>query len=420
MNRSAYKYNVNASLIIGNESMDFNPNYIKYILIESQYEETYMPVIYMSLSANITMYNALITNEKNGKIFLNITRYNEYSQNKLYKKYIYDQFSYIVSGNNPNYIEDLSSSNNIDDTYSLITIALINMDIMNKIRTPLNGIFSDIDQNTLILKTLEGLDCVVCPPRYNPHYDTIMIPPLVSKQKILYYLCDQCPFYDTNYMFFVDFNRAYLLDFSGNYCDANDGQKSTVVIDINSVLDDKSYFDGMEERDNEYYICANPAHTNIGLNKTTDKIVNQLVFIDDEGDIAKVDVNVNSADDSAVKQIFTRGEHAKMYMNMMNSSCTEIEVVKESLDGSVITPNKEYLIKNSKEPTADGKYTLMYKKEIIKNNSGVFVESVALGLRKIGAIFPIEKDIEARAVYNNASAVYRRKTKSKNNKTTNN
>ena len=400
MNRSAYKYNINASLIIDDQSIEFNPNYIKYILIDSEYEEKYMPVIYISLSVTNSIYKKLVANEKNGKIFLNITRYNQYSQNKLYRTYIKDQFSYVVSGNNPSYTEDLSSSSNSDNTYSVITIALINMTIMNKIRTPMNGVFSKIDQYTLIMKALEGLNCVVCPPKYNPFYDTIMIPPLTSKQKILYYLCELNPFYDTNYMFFVDFDRAYLLDFSGDYCNANDGQKPTVLFDIDTVTSASSYFEGMEERESDYYINVNPANTNIGLNKKTDKIANQLIFIDDDGAIEKVDIDVNSAaDDSVVKQIFTRGEHAKLYMNIMNSSSTEIELAKEGLDGRVISPNKQYLIRNAKDPSVNGKYTLMYKKEVIKNNSGTFNESLAIGLRKIGDIVPLTKDVSAKDSY---------------------
>ena len=34
MNRSAYKFNIEASLVIGGETTNLNPNYIKYIVIE--------------------------------------------------------------------------------------------------------------------------------------------------------------------------------------------------------------------------------------------------------------------------------------------------------------------------------------------------------------------------------------------------
>lgn len=405
-NRSAFRCNVESSFILNDEATIFDSNLIKYIMIESLYEDRYMPIIYLSIAVNIELYNKIVLNEKDGKIYLNITRYNEYSQNKLYKEYIKGQYSYIVSTNNPNYSEDLSSSNEADNTYKIITLALMSMDILNKARTSFNGVFGDIDQNTLIMKALSDLDSVICAPRYNPVYENIIIPPLNTKAKLLYFLCDMCPFYDTNYLFFIDFKRTYLLDFSGDYCYCEDGEKETVMIAIGSAMDRESYFEGMEEQDDKYYIDISPAYANISYNKKTDKIVNQLVFISDEGDSLKTDLSVNAAADSAVKQTFVRGNatYAKLYMNMMNSSSMEVEVMKENLDCSVLTPNKEYLIRNEKDSSVNGKYTLMHKKEVIRNSSGKFVTSVSLGFRKVGAIIPLDSEVEARAVSSNSIA----------------
>ena len=411
MSRSAYKFDVTASFILNNESTVINPNHIKYLIIESSYESIYMPVIYMSVSVTKELYQKIVDNEKLGKIYLKVDRYNEYSQNKLFKKYIEGQFTYITSINNPNYVEDLSSSNDKDDMYMLINLALMDMMIINKEKKAFNGVYKNIDQGTLILKALQDVESVISPLRYNPHYDTVMIPAMSSIHKYLYYLYDLCPFYDTNYIFFMDFDRTYLLDYSGKYCISEDGQKENVFLNIYSVLDEQSYFEGMEETDTGYTININPAYSNFGLNKHTDKIVNQLVWIDDEGDIQKVDVDVNSSPDSAVKQSFIRGEHAKLYMNIINSSAQELEVMKESLDSSVITPNKSYTINNDKDHSFDGSYTLIYKKEVIRNVSGSFNNSVSLGLRKVGTILPLKDNVEARAVYENASAVYRRKNK---------
>ena len=410
MSRSAYKFELEASLILDDQTVQFNPNYIKYLVIDSNYETIYMPVIYLSLSVNKETYKLLLANENGGKIYLRINRYNEYSQNKLFKKYIEGQFTYLTSNDNPNYAEDLSSSNDEDNMYMLINLALMDMGIVNKEKKSFNGIYKDIDQGTLILRAFQEVDSIICPLKYNPHYDTIMIPPLSSIHKYLYYLFDLCPFYDTNYMFFMDFDKTYLLDYSGNYCISADNQKENVQINIHSVLDDESYYEGMEEDEYGYTMEINPAYTTFTLNKTTDKISNQFVFVDDEGEIQKVDVNVNAAEDSVVKQIFVRKEHAKLYMNAINSSAKELEVMKESLDSSIITPNKAFTINNYKDHNYDGKYTLIYKREIIRNISGSFRNSVSLGLRKVGAIIPLRDDVEARAVYDNASAVYRRKT----------
>lgn len=409
MNASTYAHSVTISFLLHNQVTEINPNHIKYIIIESNYEQIFMPVIYISMSINRDTYSKIVNNEKEGKIYLKIDKYNEYSQNKLYKKYLEGQFTYLTSNNNPNYAEDLSSSGSGSDIYVTINLALMSMDILNKEKRSFNGIYKDIDQGTLILKAFEDLETVISPLKFNPHYKNIMIPPLSSIHKYLYYLYDMCPFYDTNYMFFMDFNRTYLLDYSGDYCPSRDGQKHTVILDINSVLSEKAYYEGMEETDEEYHIYINPSYSTIGLNKHSDKIINQLVFIDDEGDIQKVDINVNASPDSAVKQSFIRGEHAKLYMNVMNSSAEGVEVMKEGMDSSILTPNKMYMVNNTKDHSCDGKYCLINKREVIRNMSGTFRNSISLGLRKVGVVLPLRDDVEARAVYDNASAVYRQK-----------
>lgn len=417
MNRSAYKYNISISHILDNQTTNINPNQVKYIMIESNYENIYMPVIYVSLAVNSDLYNKIVNNENSGKIFLQINKYNAYSQNKLYRNYIKGLFSYISSTSNINYVEDLSSSGDTDSTYTGITLALMSMDILNLEKQSFNGIYQNVDQGTLIMNAFAGIKSVIRAPKYNPKYEKVMIPPISSIHKYLYHLCDLCPFYDTNYLFFMDFNKAYLLDWTGDYCRDDEEQKGTVYINLASVLDEKSYYDGMEERDDGYYIYINPSYSNIYENRQTDKIANQLVFVGDDGGVQKADLNVNSSTDSTVKQTFIKknNEFVRLYANIANSSTTDIEVMKENIDSSVITPNKQFIIKNDKDHSLDGKYTIRSKKELIKNVSGVFNNSVDLKFRKVGKIEPIGEDVEAKAQYKASPSLYRKKNTTTNN-----
>lgn len=414
MIRSACRYNVSVSHILDNQTTAINPNHIQYIMIESNYEEIYMPIIYMSLSVNSDMYNKIVNNEKSAKIYLQINKYNAYSQNKLYRKYISGQFSYIASTSNINYAEDISSSNDTDSTYSVITLALMSMEILNLEKQSFNGIYQNVDQGTLILNAFAGIKSVIRAPKYNPKYEKVMIPPIASIHKYLYHLCDLCPFYDTNYLFFMDFNKAYLLDWSGDYCPDDEEQKGSVYINLSSILDDKSYYDGMEERDDGYYIYINPAYSNIYEDKQTDKIANQLVFVGDDGGVQKADLNVNASDDSTVKQSFIKknNEFVRLYANIMNSSTVDIEVLKENIDSSIITPNKEFIINNEKDHSYDGKYIMKSKKELIRNVSGTFNCSLDLKLRKVGKIVPIKDDVEAKAQFKASPSIYRKKSSS--------
>jgi hypothetical protein len=182
----------------------------------------------------------------------------------------------------------------------------------------------------------------------------------------------------------------------------------SVFIDIRSVTVPEAYYEGVEIQDNAYYMYINPANTNVTENKATDKISNQLVFVNDAGTVDAVNLNVNNNYDSDVKQSFKRGGNAVLYKNIAESNTVTIEVEKENIDGSLFTPNKEYFIKNYEGfNDYNGRYSLLYKKEVIKNTGSEFGVSVCLGLRKVGNITSIGAHVATLATNNSRSATYR-------------
>ena len=407
-----YKCNINMSFIFESE-YPINSQFIKYIIIENMYESKYMPIIYVSMSVSNELYTLILENEKEAKMYLSLERYNNSSNTSLSKRSFNGQFTYIVSNPNPNYSQEVYDSANVDTQFRKITIGLMSMDIMNKVKKSFNGIFGEIDMNTLILKALEGIDTIVKMPTYNPEFETIVVPALNSKTKLLEFLCSKCPFYDTNYKFFVDFNQGYLLDMSGDAIEGNDGDLNTVYIDINELTTYDAYSEGMSERDGTYFMNVNPANTNISINKGTDKIANQIVSVSDEGEVTYVDLEINNNPDSELKQNFTRGGESDiiLYKNDIESNTIVIEVTKENVDSTKFTPNKEYIIHNYDDyADYNGKYTLLYKKELIKNNNGNFIISTVLGLRKVGNITVIGSGVAKAAAMKSQSAMSRYST----------
>lgn len=418
MARSAYKCDINLSYILDNEETKIDQNFVKYIVIDNMYESKSMPVIYISIAVTNELYSLMVENEKSGKVYLRINRRNVYSNSSLSIKYIEGQFSYMCSTSNPNYSQSLDDSS-MDSAYKIITIALISMDIINKLSNSFNGIYGEIDSATLLAKAVEDLDCVVKPIIYNPKYETLVIPAMNNKISLIKFLFDECPFYDTNYMFFTDFNRSYILDLTGEYCEARDGQLESVYFDIQELTTAESYYEGMQERDGVYYINVNPADTNVSENKGEDKDANQLVTISSGGNIEFVDIDVGQSEESEVRQRFKRGTNATLYKNIQESNTVIIELVKENIDSTVITPNKEYVVKNYADyADYNGKYTLLYKKDIITNVHGEFGISVTLGLRKVGNISHIGSGVVKEAIRRHKSAIGRYKMNTKETTTT--
>ena len=186
MAREAYKAKLQISFILNNQTTEIGEKLVKYIMIENLYESRFMPVIYVSLSLGNELYTKIVENEKAGKIYLCIQKYNAYSGSALYKDYIKGQFTYILSTSNPNYSEELvGEDDQADAAYRTVTIALMSMELLNLSKTSFNGVYGNIDENTIIMKAMEGMPAVIKKPKYNPTFDTIMIPAMNSKKKLL-------------------------------------------------------------------------------------------------------------------------------------------------------------------------------------------------------------------------------------------
>lgn len=388
--KQAYKTKVQLAFV-GSQYVEIEPSKIIYVIIEHMYEERVMPVIYISISINAELYTMLIDEKKTAKMFLRIQKYDVYSSTSLSKDYIKNQFTYFLSSATPEYSKDLSDKNsNVDSNYKTIVIGLLDMNIMNELRITFGGQgpLKNIDQHTLIYKAIEDTKIVLKDPVYNIMYESLYVPPLNSRKAMLEYIFDQDPFYDTEFMYFMDFNTSYLLDRSGEAVSANDGQLDDIIIDVKSVTMEEAYNEGMEIRNGSYYFFINPANTNVSMDMGSEKVANQLIAGDEDATTI-VDVEMNMVMDSTTKQTFRRMEEntAVVYKNAIQAAQVCMEMVKENIDARYITPNKSIFINNYEGYSEyNGRYNLLYKKEVIQGVNDEFVSIVTIGVKKIGNI----------------------------------
>ena len=410
MAKKAMRCKVKAMLLLEDEAYDIDENFIKYIMIEDRYLVYNIPIIYLSLALNTDLYAAMLNNIKVGKFILSIQRINAYSDSALFNDSIEGEFTYVMSSENPNYMENLEiNTPTADNSYMSVVVALFSMDLLNKSKTSYNGSFSNIDVATLMFKAVEDIEHVVMKaPKYNIEYETEVIPALNSREKLLKYLFAQAPFYDTNFIFFMDWNRTYLVDMTGEGIQIDDGELPSVIFDIRNASVAEAYFEGVEEINDAYYLYINPANCNVIPNQHQDKIANQLVGVSEEGEVSFTDLEVNRNAGSEDKQAFKRNINTTLMKNMMESNTIVIELEKEYIDGSIFTPNKLYHIQNyAQYEERNGDYLLIYKREIIINHGGVFNSVTRFGLRKIGNIEEIGMGAaESAARLNQLSAHY--------------
>ena len=392
--RYAFQYDIELIFVDGEgNTYNINKNFIKFIVFDYEYEENTIPVIYVSFSTTNEIYDMVLQNAQVGKVFFSLYRDNKYSESSLSVRTIEGEFSYIPSTGNINYTENLSSESTADNSYKEMTIALIDEEKLNMTKMYTNKVFKDIDTDTIIGIVLEKLIelgiTVIKAPKYSVPLENEIIPPMTSVKTFLSYLFNQAPFYDTDFVFFLDFDKCYLLDKNGEGCEVDDGTLHTVIFEICDVTDRRAYFEGIEidEGNGAYMVYINPADANASINRSQDRVANRLVVIGEEGYDEEMDVNidVNSTAFSEDKLAFIRGSDAILLKNIMESNTIFFTLQKPYIDANVFTPNKKFLISNYGYEY-NGVYTLAYKKEIISNNGGAFNEFSEFGLRKVGNI----------------------------------
>ena len=231
---------------------------------------------------------------------------------------------------------------------------------------------------------LEGTNYIAEKITYNTHYNSILVPPLTSRYRLLEFIFNSDPFYDTKFRYFMDFERSYLLSKSGNSVDSGDGQLSSIIVDIRSITENEAYYDGVEVKNDAYYVYINPINSNVTLEQGIEKVANQIVAVD-EDKIEIVDLDINKTEGSDTKQMFIRTDNVSVYKNELETNTIIVEIVKQHIDGSIFTPNKCISINNYGEYSKyNGKYIMIYKREFYKCVAGEFVMSCNVGLRRIG------------------------------------
>lgn len=401
--RVAYNAIISLNYIYNNNVIVIAPERIKFIVIDSNYENEVMPKIYMNISINADMYESITTHYNSAKFKLKIQRKNSFSNTSLAEVIVNDTFSYIPSVTNSDYLKDISTNGSGEDNYRNIYIGLISDKITNSLRKTFNGIYNNIDQQTLIALATENMNILVQPFNYNKTYSSILIPPISSIGEFIKYIFDYDNFYNTNYIFFMDFNKSYLLAKDGLSIFNSDDPINDVYVDVAALNQASAFYDGMNIINNSYYLYINPVDSNVIVPNAIDKVVNRLVVVDNDKELETLDLYLNNNQDKLVKDNFIRADNGSVYKNELEEQNVMVEVVKKYVDGYSFTPNKSYIINNlANYRKYNGKYILVKKKEYFRvMASGEFITSCYLGFKKIGTI-TTKNSTESRDLTNKA------------------
>lgn len=393
---TSYKYQIELNLMIGDKNYEISSNSIRTIMPSYDYDKNTMPTIYLGVRLDTDMYDRLVQNSNTALLSMRIFKTNENSTVSFNEPYIEGRFIYNMSSD-PNYnksYEQLVSAGqttDLNDNYLEGNIGLMSVDLIDDNKKLFNDIVKDTDLISIVHRYTHHMKMCIEPFDNNDKIDQFIIPPITSITKLLSYINSNYCFYKSGYRFFRDFNRTYLLSAKGNPVSDDTNKYDSIIISIRDPLDDMGKVNSMElDSENHAYIINVSANdTSIKVNKLVNHEFNSIIGIDTLGNVSEAELNIPDTPETSKKYILERvatNNFDKILntKNQIESISVAMTISKTEIDGTILTPNKQYQIRNYEANRQyDGKYILSFKKEVLLRQDDNYISSVMFGLRKV-------------------------------------
>lgn len=390
----SYKGQVGMQLItVDNDEIPIFGAYIQSVGTDYNYEGCIMPVVYVTLNVSVEIYDKIVENSTDGKFFLRVSIFdNSNGGIGLQKEIINDQFIYFIPSKF-NFAKKIDDGGINDDIVSgetmHIVIGLMKAELILANKKSFNGNYVETDTEKLlevILKDVPGISIDDIDEIENlKEYESFTMVPQESVANAIYYLFEDSPFYNTNYNFFMDFKKTYLLNSKGDPREGVDIH--TVLFKINSIGGGTENVTGVA-KDSEggvHIIYVQETDVNYNINTSTEKGANQIVGYDTDV-VTKTDLNIVVSKESTTnKQAFTKANQlgVDIRKQVMDNTSVTLQIYKMNMDTSVITPDRCYQVNDQKYPDYNGKYLLLYKKDILAKVDQFYDVSTIIGLQRI-------------------------------------
>lgn len=391
MVNNLFRYNVSALYINGDEVTEIMPESISSLATVYDYDNKNMPILYMEFNVKADLYDAMVINIETARIILTIKRYDKKAASGLERIFIRKEFSYLME-TDPDYHKPLEKLENsrepIETSYKRGIIALMDTESLDNNSVQYNDIFKNSNMISIVHRYTKHMRIIIEPFTYNETIPCLIIPPITSIRALLKFLNECYPFYDKGYRYFRDFDRTYLLSNEGNPVDDNTDMYDTMIIEImdTTAVETKSSGIYTDPNQKAYVMQVDALDTNVSIDIVRNKEFNAIVGVDTFGDSKTVDLFTN-VDDQKEKVLLSRVYNLRYLENVkaqIDSGTVVLQLKRTEIDSSIITPNKEYIIKNYREYSEyNGRYILSSKRDIYLQQNNEFISNTILTFRKM-------------------------------------
>lgn len=391
MVNNLFRYNVSALYINGDEVTEIMPESISSLATVYDYDNKNMPILYMEFNVKADLYDAMVINIETARIILTIKRYDKKAASGLERIFIRKEFSYLME-TDPDYHKPLEKLENsrepIETSYKRGIIALMDTESLDNNSVQYNDIFKNSNMISIVHRYTKHMRMIIEPFTYNETIPCLIIPPITSIRALLKFLNECYPFYDKGYRYFRDFDRTYLLSNEGNPVDDNTDMYDTMIIEImdTTAVETKSSGIYTDPNQKAYVMQVDALDTNVSIDIVRNKEFNAIVGVDTFGDSETVDL-FTSIDNQKEKVLLSRVYNLRYLENVkaqIDSGTVVLQLKRTEIDSSIITPNKEYIIKNYREYSEyNGRYILSSKRDVYLQQNNEFISNTILTFRKM-------------------------------------
>ena len=349
---------------------------IKFIMIDHDYNKRIMPVIYVKVNLEPSLYNEMVPDQGKAKIYLKISSIKtKGSTSSRARKVIYDEFDYYMT-DDPNAFKRLDEITNSDGlAYKECYIGLIKTELQEKNKKSFEGIYKNTNIMSLVQSATSGMKMIIQPFVNNTEIETFVCPPLTSIGQFIAYLNSQYSFYNGSYMYYMDFDKTYLRSNDGAYIDANDSDMPYIAFDVRDLTSYQALTTGIVEDTNQgaHIVFVSATDAEMVVDKVSNQVSGQITSVDQSkgeiGSAAVVDTTsiTNLASNIEAQTIINSSDPnaAKNTATVMVENTDIFTITKIDMNTSVFTPNKQYLLSNYEDnPKYCGVYYMVSKKEI--------------------------------------------------------
>lgn len=388
-NNLEFYYNFTLSYVLDGKEHNIDSSSILNVLVDSDYDNKNMPIVYLIMKLDTDIYNMVIDNDTTGRFSMSCRKYKTIYA--LKRDVFKGLFEYFIPADRNSRIQtssDNTTSTNSSNSYKKIVVGLMSADIINANKVPFNEVFSDTNSVSLADAATKHMQMVFEPFVNNYKITEFVVPPIGTVAEFLDYLNYYYPFYPTDYRYFIDFNFTYLLSRSGTYVDPKDGTYKRLNIKISSTELTSEADKGVivDDTNQIYQINAYVHRTRLKVNRYSQASLSVIKGIDSEGNTLEDNLDLDSMD-AKIKYQYQRVANldaVTVLTSNIEKGAVILEVTKQNMDTTIITPNKIYQVRNSEGNTEyDGAYILSKKQDLFKPSYAGFESYSTMTLTRI-------------------------------------